>query len=83
MADIHYGVVLQHGRWRLIGHHLSFGAYRSRARAERAARQLADQCGGLAVDLHIQTETGELLPPQTIPAEPNSGTPTTRKGRSA
>jgi len=66
MADIQYGVVHQDGRWTLIGRNLRYGAFRSRARAERAARQLAYSCGGLSVELHLQDETGELRPPKRI-----------------
>lgn len=66
MADIQYGVVHQDGRWTLIGRNLRYGAFRSRARAERAARQLAHSCGGLPVELHVQDETGELRPPKRI-----------------
>jgi hypothetical protein len=63
MAEVDYGVVLQDGAWRIIGEGLRFGAYASRFNAERAARRLAGQSGGLPVRLHVQDETGELRPP--------------------
>jgi hypothetical protein len=62
MADVHYGVVHQDGAWTIIGNNLHFGSYRSRLSAERAARRLAGQSGGLPVLLHVQDETGELRP---------------------
>ena len=70
MSDIHYGVVQQNGRWTIIGDHLRFGAYAHRSSAVRAARRLAATSGGLPVRLHMQDETGELLPPETL-AAPN------------
>lgn len=72
MADIHYGVVLQDGRWRLIGKHLSYGAYRSRARAVRAARQLARACAGLPVMLHLQEDDARLGAPRRLEPPPEA-----------
>ncbi len=66
MAEVDYGVVLQDGAWRIVGEGLRFGAYPNRFSAERAARRLASQSGGLAVRLHVQDETGELRPPTRL-----------------
>jgi hypothetical protein len=66
MADLHFGVVQQNGRWIIIGKNLRFGAYARRSSAVRAARRLADQAAGLPVTLHIQDETGRMLPPQRL-----------------
>ena len=66
MAQINYGVILQDGCWRLVGPPLRYGRFRSRARAERAAHALARHSAGLPVNLHIQAETGELLPPKRV-----------------
>jgi len=65
MPEVHYGVVQQAGRWRIVGVHLRFGSYSLRSAAVRAARRLAKQSppGGV---LHIQDETGELLPPERV-----------------
>lgn len=63
MADLHYGVVQQHGAWTIIGDHLRFGSYRTRTAAERAARRLASKSSGLPVQLHLQDESGVLQPP--------------------
>lgn len=68
MAETHYGVVRQGGRWRIIGDHLRFGAYRGRSAAVRAARRLAEQSPPTGV-LHLQDENGELLPPERVPPE--------------
>jgi hypothetical protein len=61
----HYGVVQQNGVWTIIGNGLRFGSYRTRASAETAARRLAVK-SALPVQLHVQDETGELLPPTEI-----------------
>jgi hypothetical protein len=67
MTDVHYGVVKQDGAWTIIGAGLRFGAYKDRASAERAVRRLAGQSAGLlAVNLHVQDETGELQPPERL-----------------
>lgn len=66
MSEVHYGVVQQGDRWLIIGDNLRFGAYRRRSSAVRAARRLAERSVGRAVRLHIQAETGELLPPENI-----------------
>ena len=66
MADVHYGVVQQDGAWTIIGDSLHFGSYRTRWSAVRAARRLARKSGGLPVQLHVQTEAGELLPPARV-----------------
>lgn len=63
MTEVNYGVVQRNGAWSIIGKGLTFGSYKSRSSAERAARRLAGQSGGLAVRLHVQDETGELKPP--------------------
>jgi len=60
MAQVHYGVVQLQGTWTIIGQNLRFGAYASRALAERAAERLADQSCGLPVQLHVQDESGVL-----------------------
>jgi hypothetical protein len=61
----HYGVVQQNGVWTIIGRGLRFGSYRTRASAETAARRLAVK-SALPVQLHVQDESGELLPPTEI-----------------
>ncbi|MDB5460718.1 MAG: hypothetical protein JWO72_2459 [Caulobacteraceae bacterium] len=66
MADVHYGVVEQDGVWIIIGDGLRFGSFADKDRAERAARNLADISSGLTVQLHVQDETGELLPPERL-----------------
>jgi Arc/MetJ-type ribon-helix-helix transcriptional regulator len=66
MSDVHYGVVQQNGRWTIIGANLRFGSYASRSSAIRAARRLAATSGGLPVQLHMQDETGTLLPPERL-----------------
>lgn len=63
MTEVDYGVVRRNGAWSIIGKGLSFGAYATRSSAERAARRLARQSGGLPVRLHVQDESGELNPP--------------------
>lgn len=66
MAEVNYGVVQRNGAWTIIGKGLSFGAYKSRLSAERAARRLGQQSGGLLVKLHVQDESGELRPPEQL-----------------
>ena len=63
--ETHYGVVQQNGVWTIIGHGLRFGSYQTRTGAERAARRLAVK-SALPVQLHVQDETGELLPPAKL-----------------
>jgi hypothetical protein len=65
MADVHYGVVEQDGVWIIIGDGLRFGSFADRDSAERAARNLADS-SSVTVQLHVQDDTGELLPPQRL-----------------
>jgi hypothetical protein len=65
MSDVHYGVVEQDGAWIIIGDGLRFGSYDSREAAERAARRLADS-SSVGVQLHVQDDTGELLPPEHL-----------------
>ncbi|RAK56571.1 hypothetical protein [Phenylobacterium deserti] len=60
MADVHYGVVQQNGAWTIIGDHLKFGRYRRRSAAIRAARRLGETSSGLAFQLHVQDECGQL-----------------------
>jgi uncharacterized protein (DUF1810 family) len=60
MSGIHYGVVTIDGQWMVISHGLRSGPYPSEADAEAVARRMADQAAGLAVQLHIQDETGQL-----------------------
>ncbi|WP_372785432.1 hypothetical protein [Phenylobacterium sp.] len=69
MADVHYGVVQQDGAWTIIGESLHFGSYKTRWSAERAARRLARKSGGLPVQLHVQDETGVLMPPARLVSE--------------
>ena len=64
--DVHYGVVKQNGVWTIIGRGLRFGSYADRALAEGALRRLADNSPGRAVHLHLQDETGELMPPTRV-----------------
>ena len=64
MSEVHYGVVQQGDRWLIIGENLRFGAYQRRSSAVRAVRRLAEKSAGPAVQLHLQAETGELLPPE-------------------
>jgi hypothetical protein len=66
MWEVHYGVVRQGGRWQIIGDHLRFGSYRLQSSAVEAARRLAKTSVGETVQLHVQQETGELLPPETL-----------------
>ena len=66
MSVVHYGVVQQNGRWTIIGDNLRFGSYAHRSNAIRAARRLAAKSGGLPVQLHMQDETGALLPPERV-----------------
>jgi hypothetical protein len=68
MTEVNYGVVQRNGVWIIIGAGLRFGAYGSRFSAVRAARRLAKQSSGLPVNLHIQDETGELMPPEHLDA---------------
>jgi hypothetical protein len=68
MAEFHYGVVQQDGRWRIVGTHLRFGSYSLRSAAVRAARRLAKRSLPNGI-LHIQDETGELLPPERVDDE--------------
>jgi hypothetical protein len=65
MPEVHYGVVQQGGRWRIVGANLRFGSYIRQSAAVRAARRLAQQSLPIGI-LHIQDETGELLPPERI-----------------
>ena len=60
MADVHYGVVQQNGAWTIIGDHLKFGRYRRRGAAIRAAQRLGEKSSGLAYQLHVQDERGQL-----------------------
>ncbi len=66
MVEVNYGVVQRNGAWSIIGPGLAFGAYKSRASAEQAARRLGRQSGGLPVKLHVQDESGELHPPEQV-----------------
>jgi hypothetical protein len=66
MTEVHYGVVQQDGAWTIIGENLRFGAYKTKAGAERAARRLAHKSSGLPVQLHVQDESGELQPPDRL-----------------
>ena len=66
MVDVHYGVIQQNGAWSIIGKSLRFGSYPTRRLAEQAARRLAKKSSGLPVQLHVQTELGELLPPARL-----------------
>lgn len=65
MPDAHYGVVQQSGRWRIVGPNLRFGAYVRRSAAVTAARRLAARSLPAGV-VHVQDESGELLPPERI-----------------
>jgi Arc/MetJ-type ribon-helix-helix transcriptional regulator len=69
MAELHYGVVQQNGRWIIIGQNLRYGAYKHRSSAVRAARRLAEQALGRPVTLHIQDEAGSMLRPQKVADE--------------
>jgi len=60
MTDLHYGVVLIEGRWRIIGQDLAYGSYDKLETAERAAQRLAEQSSGLSVQIHVQDEYGLL-----------------------
>ena len=64
--EVNYGVVQQNGVWTIIGDGLRFGSYKTRQRAEIAARRLAGKSSGLPVHLHVQDETGELKPPMRL-----------------
>jgi len=66
MTEVHYGVIQQGGRWRIFGPNLRFGSYARRSSAVRAARRLAARSLPVGI-LHVQDETGELLPPERIP----------------
>jgi hypothetical protein len=63
--EVHYGVVQQDGRWRIVGRNLRFGSYARQSAAVKAARRLAERSLPTGV-LHIQDESGELLPPERI-----------------
>jgi hypothetical protein len=63
MTQVNYGVVKQEDGWAIIGDNLKVTGYARRSTAILAARRLAAKSGGLPVQLHIQDETGELLPP--------------------
>lgn len=65
MADVNYGVVEQDGAWIIIGDGLRYGAYNDRHAAERAARSLAES-SSVTVRLHVQDDTGQLLPPEQL-----------------
>jgi hypothetical protein len=69
VAEIHYGVVQQGGRWIIIGQNLRYGSYKHRSSAVRALRRLARQTVGRPVTLHIQDEGGPILRPQSTPEE--------------
>jgi hypothetical protein len=64
--DVHFGVVHQNGAWTIVGDNLRFGSYKTRGSAVRAARRLASKSAGLAVQLHVQDESGELQPPNRV-----------------
>ena len=68
MTEVHYGVVRVGGTWAIIGDQLRVGAYSTRREAETAARSLAEQATGvgLPVRMHVQDDTGELLPPTLL-----------------
>lgn len=68
MTEVHYGVIQQGGCWRIVGQNLRFGSYNRRSSAVRAARRLAARSLPEGV-LHIQDETGELLPPERITSD--------------
>ena len=65
MPETHYGVVEQGGHWIIIGECLRFGHYADRRTAERAARGLAES-SALEVQLHLQDDSGVLLPPERL-----------------
>ncbi len=65
MAEVHYGVVERDGVWIIIGDGLRYGSFDSRDAAERAARGLAES-SALGVQLHLQDDTGQLLPPEKL-----------------
>jgi hypothetical protein len=65
MTEVHYGVVRQDGRWRIVGRNLRFGSYARQSAAVTAVRRLAESSLPAGI-LHIQDETGELLPPEQI-----------------
>ena len=65
MAEIHYGVVEQDGVWVIIGDGLRYGSYADRDTAECAARGLAES-SSVDVQLHVQDDTGQLLPPEKL-----------------
>jgi hypothetical protein len=66
MTQVHYGVVKQDDGWAIIGENLRVGGYARRSSAVVAARRLAAKSSGLAVQLHIQEESGELPPPTEV-----------------
>ena len=69
MAELHYGVVQQNGRWIIIGQNLRYGSYKHRSSAVRAARRLARQTIGRPVTIHVQDESGAILRPQNVPED--------------
>ena len=58
--EIHYGVVQIEEQWMVISDGLRLGPYETREIAEQTARRMADQAAGLEVQLHIQSQSGEL-----------------------
>lgn len=60
MKEIHYGVVQIDNQWMVISKGLRTGPFDDHDAAERVARRMADQAAGLEVQLHIQTQNGEL-----------------------
>ena len=69
MSEVHYGVVHQAGRWRIIGDNLRFGSYARRDLAVEAARRLAEKTVAGEIQLHVQQESGELSPPERLATE--------------
>jgi len=68
MTEVHYGVVRVGEDWAIIGDHLRVGHYPTRDLAEAAAARLAEQATGvgLPVQMHLQDDSGELLPPTLL-----------------
>jgi len=60
MLGIHYGVVQIDGEWMVIAEGLRLGPFPALADAEQVARRMADESAGLAVQLHLQNDAGEL-----------------------
>jgi len=58
--EIHYGVVQIDGHWMVISDGLRSGPYESQEIAEQTAHRMAEQAAGLDVQLHLQSESGEL-----------------------